>query len=105
MISTKDRRSPKTIWAYAYQILPPQTERRLRGIKALLEHEHGDAQRVARLWTGQVVREPLMTHILVVSDGPAQDREVNRKLEAELARLSAGFALTAPMRVLDADPV
>ncbi|HWZ27605.1 MAG TPA: hypothetical protein VNX15_03535 [Gemmatimonadales bacterium] len=105
MVSRKSNPQSKTLWAYAYQIQPPQAEPRLRGIKALLDHEHGDAQRGARTWTGRLVLDALMTHILVVSDGPEQNREVNRKLEAELAGLKAGFALTAPMPVVDVLPL
>ncbi len=93
--------SAKTIWAYAYEIHPPQPENRLCRIKALLDHEHSDAKLKAQIWNGRFVEEKLITHILVVSDTPAQGREVNRKLEAELKELKAGFSLTAPMSVTD----
>jgi hypothetical protein len=92
---------PKTIWAYAYQIDPPQPEDRLRRIKALLEHEHSDAKLRAETWRGRFVQEQQITHILVVSDTPDQGREVNRKLEAELKELEAGFSITVPMAVTD----
>ena len=105
MTSREGRAVPKTLWAYSYQILPPQSPGRLRAVQALLDHEHGDAGRDARTWTGRIVLDPLMTHILVVSDGPAQDREVNRQLEAAFAGLKAAFALTAPMPVVDVLPV
>jgi hypothetical protein len=93
--------SAKTIWAYAYQIDPPQPEDRLRAIKALLEHEHSDAKLRAETWRGRFVQERQITHILVVSDTPDQSREVNRKLEAALKELKAGFSITAPMAVTD----
>ena len=97
--------APKTIWAYAYEIVPPQPEDRLRAIKALLDDEHSAARRAARTWAGSVVLEQQMTHILVVSDSPEQNHEVNARLEAELKELKAGFSLTAPMAVDDPAPV
>ncbi|HXM38658.1 MAG TPA: hypothetical protein VN908_08375 [Gemmatimonadales bacterium] len=101
MATKKRNRSPKTIWAYAYQILPPQPAERLGTIQTLLDHEHADAKRGARTWTGRVVLEEQITHIMVVSDSPEQHRDVNRRLEAELQELQAGFAMTAPMAVED----
>ena len=101
MIKKKRIRSPKAIWAYAYQIVPPQSEDRLRTIKTLLDHENSDAQRGARTWAGRVVLERQITHILVVSESPEQNHEVNQRLEAELKALKAGFSITASMAVVD----
>jgi len=95
--------APKTIWAYAYQIVPPQPEHRLHALKTLLEHEHTDAQLGARTWEGRFVLEQQVTHILVVSDSPELDVEANSRLETELRRLKAGFTMTAPLAVSD-DP-
>jgi hypothetical protein len=92
---------PKTIWAYAYQILPPQGAERLRAINSLLDHAHTEAQRDARTWTGRVVVEEQVTHILIVSDSPEQDHEVNQRLEAKLQELNAGFSITVPVAVVD----
>ena len=92
---------PKTIWAYAYQILPPQGAERLHPIKTLLDHAHTEAQRGERTWTGRVVVEEQITHILIVSDSPEQDEAVNRRLEAKLLELNAGFSITAPIAVAD----
>lgn len=89
------------MWAYAYEIVPPQPEERLRAIKTLLDQEHSDARRGARAWAGRLVLEPLVTHILVVTDSPEPNREVNRKLEAELLQLQAGFSVTTPLAVED----
>ena len=101
-MALKKRTPPaKPVWAYAYQILPPQAEDRLHTIKTLLDKENADAQRAARTWAGRVVVEQQVTHILVVSDSPEQNREVNRRLEAELKELQAGFSITAPMAVAD----
>lgn len=98
-----EKRTPpaKTIWAYAYQILPPQPAARLHAIKALLDHAHTEAQRGERTWTGRVVVEEQLTHILIVSDSPEQNHDVNRRLEAKLQELNAGFSLTAPVAVTD----
>jgi hypothetical protein len=92
---------PKTIWAYAYQILPPQGADRLHPITALLDHAHTEAQRGERTWTGRVVVEEQITHILIVSDSPEQNHEVNRRLEAKLQELNAGFSITVPVAVAD----
>jgi hypothetical protein len=101
MAGKQDSRSSKTIWAYAYQLVPPQGEHRLDTIQALLDHAHSDAQRVARTWVGRVVTEQQITHILVVSDSPLRNRGVNRRLEAELKQLNVGFSVTAPLAVID----
>ena len=98
--------TPKTVWAYAYQILPSQSAARLHSIKTLLAHAHTEAQRDARTWTGRVVVEEQVTHILIVSDSPEQNHEVNRRLEAKLEELNAGFAMTVPVAVVaDAEAV
>jgi hypothetical protein len=102
MTRKKRGQPPQTTWAYGYKIVPPQAEDRLNAIKMLLNHEHADAKRGARTWAGRVVLEEQVTHILVVSDSPKQNREVNRRLEAELKALKVGFSMTTPMAVADA---
>lgn len=100
-MALKKRTPPaKPVWAYAYQILPPQAEDRLHTIKTLLDKENADAQRAARTWAGRVVVEQQVTHILVVSDSPEQDHAVNRRLEAKLQELNAGFSMTVPIAVV-----
>ena len=91
----------KKIWSYGYAIMPPQPEDRLVAIQALLDHEQADARSKARTWAGRVVLEEKVTHILVVSDSPEQDGEVNRKLEAQLQELNVGFSVTMPMAAGD----
>lgn len=93
--------SPKGVWAYGYEIIPPQSEERLSSIRELLDSEHAEAKRGARTWRGKVVLKEQVTHILVVSDSAAQDRAINRKLEAALKLLNVGFQITAPMAVDD----
>jgi hypothetical protein len=105
MPNTKRTANPKTVWAYAYQILPPQPAARLHAIKSLLDHAHTEAQRDARTWTGRVVVEDQVTHILIVTDSPEQNHEVNRRLEAKLLELNAGFSITAPIAVADDTPI
>ena len=90
---------PKGLWAYAYDITLPDSEERLRTIQDLLDLEHLEARNGARTWGGQVVLEPQVTRILVVSDSPAQDRDVNGRLEAELKKLKAIFAISVPLAV------
>ena len=86
-------------WAYAYQLIPPQPEPRFAKVKMLLRRGRLVAQRAGRLWTGQVVKDAHITHILVVTDAPREVRAVDRAIEAELKRLKMGFAVTGPARV------
>ena len=104
MVRKKRSVPPKTIWAYAYQILPPQAADRLRTIETLLDHAHADAQRGGRTWTGRVVLGEHVTQILIVSDSPEQNHDVNRRLEAELNALQARFSITVPLAVEDDAP-
>jgi hypothetical protein len=101
MVSKKRSQLPKTIWAYAYHIIPPQIAGRLRTIKTLLDHEHADAQGGGQTWVGRMVLEQQITHILVVSDSPEQSCEANRRLEAALKELKVEFSIGAPMVVAD----
>jgi hypothetical protein len=94
----------KPVWAYAYQIVPPQTQDRLDTITALLEQEQEDARNAARTWQSRLVAEEHVTHILVVSDSPAQDLEVNQRVEGALRAMDVGFSVTAPMPVEDEPP-
>jgi hypothetical protein len=52
-------------------------------------------------WSGRLVREQRVTHILVVSDSPEQNLEVNHRIEAALRDLEAGFSVTSSMAVED----
>ena len=94
MTTNKAAPEPKPIWAYAYQLSPPQLADRLRSIQPLLDDEQIDARRSGRTWTGRVVPEERITHILVVSDSPEQDHEGNRRLESELKELKARFSIS-----------
>lgn len=99
MVARKPDVSPKPMWAYAYQLSPPQLADRLCTIQPLLDEEHVDARRSGRTWAGRVVPEERITHILVVSDSPEQDYEGNRKLESELKELKAKFSISAPLEL------
>jgi hypothetical protein len=101
MVSKKRSQLPKTVWAYAYHIMPPQIAGRLRTIKTLLDHQHADARGGGRTWVGRMVLEQQITHILVVSDSPEQSREANRRLETALKELKVEFSIGAPMIVAD----
>lgn len=105
-VMTDDKGSPPvSLWAYAYQIDPPEVEERLRSVRTLLDDEHARALCGARTWVGRVVAEERITHILVVSESPDRGLEVNTRLEAELKKLRVGFSITAPMRVSDSAAV
>ena len=98
MVPKQRPRAPES-WAYAYQLNPPQPESRFAKIKILLRRARLAAQRDGRLWTGQVVKDAHITHILVVTDAPDEIRAVDRAIDAELKRLKMGFAITEPARV------
>ncbi len=101
----KDRALPqKDLWAYAYEISLPLGDERLTSIKELLRREHEEAVEDGRRWAGHVVVEPLVTQILVVSDGPDIDHEVSHRLEAGLEALNARFVVTAPLLVVVGEP-
>jgi hypothetical protein len=96
MISKRQR--PRTRWVYAYELNPPQPEPRLGKIRALLRRAQLVARRGGRLWTGRIVLETNITHILVVTDHPGQVHDVDRAIEGELRHLDMDFALTGPAR-------
>jgi len=98
-VRRKGSRPLRTIWAYAYQIVPPQTRSRLRAVRALLDQEHSTAQDGSRAWAGRLIVGAKVTRILVVSDGREHSAEVNRKLEAELNLLQATFTVSEPVRL------
>jgi len=90
----------RSLWAYAYQIVPPQPARRLGTIRALLKEETAAARGSSRTWSGRLVLERRATHILIVSDDAlGRDHQINRRLEAELERLDAAFSMTEPLAV------
>jgi hypothetical protein len=95
----KQRPPGSKSWAYAYQLNAPQPEPRFAKIKTLLRRARLAAQRDGRLWTGRIVVEAHITHILVVTDAPDDVRAVNRAIDAELKRLKIDFAITGPARV------
>ncbi len=103
-MTRKSRGPPKSgLWAYAYDITLPESDDRFLSIQELLDREHTEARAGARTWAARVVVEPQVTRILVVSDSPAQDRAVNRSLEAALKALSARYVVTEPMAVSGGD--
>lgn len=91
----------QSLWAYAYQIVPPQPSGRLGGVRALLRAGAAAARDGARTWSGRLVFERRATHILIVSDDPERDHAINLRLEAELLRLDAPFSITKPLMVMD----
>ena len=91
--------SPRTVWAYTYQIVPPQSRSRLRAVRAILDHEHSAGHEGAPTWGGRLILGAQMTRIMIVSDSLDRSREVNERLEAELKQLEAEFTLTEPVAV------
>lgn len=90
----------KDLWAYAYEIVPPQPSLRLGPIRSLLKEETNTARGSDRAWSARLVLEREATHILIVSDdAPGRDHAINRRLEAELERLEATFTVTEPLAV------
>ena len=68
-------------------------------ISEVLSRAHREAKLNASTWTGRLVAEDVITHILVVSDDHAFDQEISAQLEAELARIRAEFIRTLPLTV------
>lgn len=91
----------RSLWAYAYQIVPPQPSSRLGTIRTLLKHEAEAVRGRARTWSARLVLERGATHILIVSDAPGRNDSINHDLEAELARLDLAFSVTEPLAVAD----
>jgi hypothetical protein len=98
-VAGRSVRPSPTVWAYAYQIVPPQTKSRLRAVRALLDKEHVAAQLGSRAWAGRLILGAQMTRILIVSDSLEWSREVNQRLEAELNQLKVDFSVTEPVEV------
>lgn len=92
----KERRALNTRWVYAYQLDPPQPEPKFKKINALVHQAEAAATRGGHLWTGRIVVETLVTHLLIVTDDPQQAPAVNRAIETELKQRAMGFALTGP---------
>lgn len=88
-------------WAYSYELEPALSPERLGAVKSLLEREHEAPGNGEGTWASRLVLEERVTHILVVSDTPRQDLEVNQRLERKLRDLKAGFSVTAPLVVTD----
>lgn len=89
--------SPRTVWAYTYQIVPPQTRSRLRAVRALLDQEHAAVHDGSGTWGGRLILGTKMTRIMIVSDSLERRREVNQRLEAELKQLKVEFTATEPV--------
>jgi len=88
-----------TIWSYGYALIPPIARDRMGPMGALLHEGHAKARLAAQTWEGRFINGNEITHILVVSDRPDQDLEVNQLLEAELNRLQAPFAITRAVAI------
>ena len=96
-------RSPKTLWVYAYEVVPPQPSKRLDRVRALLEGENLAALSGAGSWAGRLILEQKIVHILIVSDNRDRNREINWQLEAELERIHATYTVTEPLAVARAE--
>jgi hypothetical protein len=99
MIQERRNGAHRILWAYGYELAPPVSRDRLEGVQAVLDRGHSAAGLTAGVWEGRFINGDHVTHILVVSDTPAQDLDVNRWLEAELVRLETAFSLTPPLEV------
>ena len=80
------------VWAYVYMIDPPQPAARLQKIKVLLSTEHRAAAERSSTFEGRLITDERISHILVVSDSPDADREVNCRIEAALRALDERYS-------------
>lgn len=93
--------TPKLIWAYSYRLAPPRGAAKLRALRTLLGEVNNASLTDAGMFQGRLVVGGRIAHILVLSDSPELDREVNRRIEAELHTLDATFSVTVPLAVSD----
>ncbi|TVP59481.1 MAG: hypothetical protein EA351_01505 [Gemmatimonadales bacterium] len=101
-MKTKEDRIPRRdIWTYGYVLVPPVARDRMGPMEVLLKNGHESADLSKLTWEGRLINGDDITHILVVSDRPDRDLEINRLLEAELSRLEAPFAITEVIAVGD----
>lgn len=85
------------LWAYAYQMIPPQAEDLMERVRILLAEENEEARFGAGTWVARMVVEPQVTHVLVVSDSPELNRQLNSRLETSLKEMAVRFSVTVPM--------
>jgi hypothetical protein len=90
----------KALWAYGYEMVAPHPDGRMADIRGVLARQNAEAALEGRTWTARLVTTRLI-HVLIVSESPAQDLEINRTLEAELTQLGVQYLVTAPMQVSD----
>ncbi|MDT8369651.1 MAG: hypothetical protein RQ745_10625 [Longimicrobiales bacterium] len=90
----------RVLWAYGYELAPPVARDRLGSMQAVLDAGHTEARKTSEIWEGRFINGDYITHILVVSDTPAQDLDINRRVEAELTRLDAGYSVSASLEVV-----
>jgi hypothetical protein len=98
MVTKRVKHRRPARWVYAYELNPPQPEPRFKRISMLLRRAQVAARRGGQLWTGRIVLETNITHILVVTDNPGQVNDVDQAIETELRHLNMGFALRGPAR-------
>jgi len=80
------RRPPASkSWAYAYSSIRRSRAPVLRKLKGAAPPRAAGRAADGRLWTGQIVMEAQITHILVVTDAPDEIRAVNGAIDAELS--------------------
>jgi hypothetical protein len=94
----------RNLWAYAYQIVPPQPASRLGAIRTILRDGIATASRGVQFWAGRLVLGRRVTSILVVSDARGRSHAASNRLEAELKRLGATFSVTAALEVTSHAP-
>jgi hypothetical protein len=87
------------MWAYGYAFVPPISRHRIGPMEALLADGHEKARLAALTWEGRLINGDDITHLLVVSDRPDQDLEINHLLEAEMDRLGAPFTITPALSI------
>lgn len=92
--------STRALWAYGYQLAPPVARDRLGGMQAILDAGHAEARERAQVWEGRFINGDHITHILVVSGTPAQDLDINRRLEAELMRLETVYSMSVSVEIV-----
>lgn len=87
----------RTLWTYAYRVAPVPPPVALLELRRVLQAENAAAFGQSRAWAAHLLVEPRGTRILVVTDTPAQNRAVNRRLETTLRRLDGAYRRSPPV--------
>lgn len=89
----------RTLWVHGYEMIPPHQAERMAAIRGLLDQENSGAARQDRNWTARLVTEETVTHVLIVTASPDENRDINQRLESQMRALGFSFHVSVPMPI------